>query len=126
PQLRLLKPYPDGAMVKVADEGPVKLGSNEDAFNRIPKNQTPQHEAGLKTFYVDRTEATVQQYVRFLYTDQKTGRALENVPEEKVQELCFLCRKHDPSASPYCHPFEPQLPTGHMPPIDPSNPLRIF
>ena len=112
PQLQLLKPASDGGfMLEVKDTGPFLVGSDDPHH----KDQGPRHEVSdVKTFFMDRTEVTVQQYLRFLRTDKKTGRSLEDVPTEKISELCFLCRKHDPAESPFCSPDEPQSPTGHM------------
>ncbi|MEZ0227183.1 MAG: protein kinase [Planctomycetota bacterium] len=107
--LDILRPYSDTnvrGMIEVSN-GIFQFGDD-----RIP-NQRPRQQASLPTFYIDRTEVTVEQYQHFLRTDRRSGRYIENRAENQKREL-FLCGPHDPDPR-FCFPGEPRTETGHAP-----------
>jgi serine/threonine protein kinase/formylglycine-generating enzyme required for sulfatase activity len=108
--LGLVRPYDAtanaGTLLPVAG-GPFVFGSND-----VP-NQSPQTSVDLKSFSIDRTHVTVDQYRHFLRTDLKTGRYIEDTKENANAPL-FLCRRHDPDPR-FCDPNEPRSETGHAP-----------
>ncbi len=107
--LEILRPF-GAANVR----GMIEVAAGVFAFgdDRI-KNQSPKQQMTLPTFFIDRTEVTVEQYQHFLRTDRRTGRYIENRAENAKREL-FLCGPHDPDPR-FCFPGEPRDPNGHAP-----------